>query len=128
LGRASDDATVFRERLSPTSVIGQLAGGSIPSAATAATITAAVATATAAAATSATAVAAAAATAVFSRLGLVNSQAPAIMLVVVQPINGRLRLGLGVHLDEAETLAPARRAVLNHLRALYCAELREQLL
>ena len=50
------------------------------------------------------------------------------MLLIVQPLDGRLRLSLGVHLDKAETLAPARRAVLNYLRTLNGAELREQLL
>jgi hypothetical protein len=106
-------------------------GGSIPPAATTATaaITPAVATATATATTpaAAAAVAATTAAAVFPWLGLINSQAPAVVLLIMQPLDGCLRLGLGVHLDKAEPLAPARRAILNHLCALHRAELREQL-
>jgi hypothetical protein len=50
------------------------------------------------------------------------------VLLIVKPLDGRLSLSLGVHLDEPEPFASARRAVLNDLRALHGAELREQLL
>ena len=99
--------------------------------AAAATAIAATTTATAAAATTTTAAAVAttpAAATLFTRPGFVHRQAPAVVLLIVKPLDRCLRLCLGVHLDKAETLAPARRAILNHLRTLHGAELREQLL
>jgi hypothetical protein len=48
--------------------------------------------------------------------------------LLVEALDGRLRLGIRAHLDEAESLAPARLAVLDHLGALHGPELREQLL
>jgi hypothetical protein len=129
----------FRERLSRSSAT-KVDWRSITSAAAAATaITTATAAAavTAAAATTAATTTAAAATAVtttaatttiFTGLGLIHGEAPAIVFLIVQSVDGCLCLSLGVHFDKAETLAPARSAVLNHLRALNGAELREQLL
>jgi hypothetical protein len=96
-------------------------------AAAAATVTAAAATAASTAAATAV-TAAAAATTVFTGLGFINSQTPSVVLLIVKPLDGRLSLSLGVHLDEPEPFASARCAVLNHLRALHGAELREQLL
>jgi hypothetical protein len=96
-------------------------------AAAAATVTAAAATAASTAAAT-TVTAAATATTVFTGLGFINSQTPSVVLLIVKPLDGRLSLSLGVHLDEPEPFASARCAVLNHLRALHGAELREQLL
>jgi hypothetical protein len=101
---------------------------------TSAAATPAVAT-PAASATSATSAAAAAApvatttaaTAVLARPGFVNSQATTIDLPFVKPVNRSLSLSVVVHLDEAKALAPARRSILDHLRALHGAVLREQL-
>ncbi len=86
---------------------------------------------TASAATTASTAAAAVTTstsAVFTGLGLVHRQSTAVMFAVVEAIDGRLRLGLGIHLDEAEAFAPAGVAVLDHLGTLDGSELREQLL
>jgi hypothetical protein len=113
---------------------GQRSVRSIPSAAAAAaavTTAAAVATAAATTATTATTTAAAAvataATTIFAWLGLIDGQTPAIVLLIVKPLDGSLCLGLGVHFDKAETLTPARGAVLDYLRTLDGTELREQL-
>jgi tetrahydromethanopterin S-methyltransferase subunit D len=112
---------------------GQIPGKSIPSAAataaavtTAATVTAAAATATTAA-TAAAAAVATAATTIFARFGLIHGQTPAIVLLIVKPLDGSLCLGFGVHFDKAEALTPARGAVLDYLRTLDGTELREQL-
>jgi hypothetical protein len=108
-------------------------GESIPSAATTtAAVTAAAATvstaaATAATATTTTAAVATAAATIFARLGLIHGQTPAIVLLIVKPLDGSLCLGFGVHFDKAEALTPARGAVLDYLRALDGTELREQL-
>ena len=87
--------------------------------ATAATVAATAATTTATA-TAATAVAATAATTIFTGFGFVDGQASSIMLLIVKPLDGRLSLSLGVHLDEPEPFASARRAVLNDLRSARC--------
>jgi hypothetical protein len=99
-----------------------------PAATTTAVTAATAATVTTAAAATAASTAAAATTTVFTGLGFIDSQAPSIVLLIVKPLDGRLSLSLGVHLDEPEPFASARCAVLNHLRALHGAELREQLL
>jgi hypothetical protein len=96
-------------------------------AATAAAIAAATAAATATTATT-TAVTAAATATIFTRLGLVYGETPTVVLLIMQPFDGRLRLRFGVHFHKAETLAATRRAILNDLSALHGSELREQLL
>ena len=68
------------------------------------------------------------ATSVLTGFGLVNGQAPTADLVIVQPLNGRLRLAFGAHLHEAEPFSSARTTVSHHFRAVHGAELREQLL
>jgi hypothetical protein len=128
----------YCERLSRSSAT-KVDWRSITSAAAAATAittaTTAAAVTAAAAATAATTTAAATAvtttattTSIFTGLGLIHGEAPAIVFLIVQSVDGCLCLSLGVHFDKAETLAPARGAVLNYLRALNGAELREQLL
>jgi hypothetical protein len=104
------------------------------SAASATAVTAASATpavsAPAASATSATSSSSAVATttaAVLARPGFVHSQATTIDLSFVKPVNRGLSLSVVVHLDESKALAPARRTILDHLRTLHSAELREQL-
>src|SRR5262249_34359585 len=81
----------------------------------------------AAAAPPAAAVAAPAARTRLAGLGLVDREATAVVLLVVQALDGRLRLGVAAHLHEAEALAAARVTVLDHLGALDRPELREQL-
>ncbi len=82
-------------------------------AAVSATTTAATATAAAAAVTAATA----ATRPGFARFGLVDRQAPSVDFLIMQALDGRLGLGLATHLNEAEPLASARGAVLDHLSA-----------
>ena len=94
--------------------IGWRGGGRSITAATAAPTTAAAA----AVAATATAVAATAA-ARLAGLGLVDRQATAVDFLVVQALNGRLRLGVTAHLHEAEPLAPTRVAILDDLCALH---------
>src|SRR4051812_2850779 len=84
------------------------AGRSI--AAAAATITAATAAATAAVTT--------AARTGFAGLGFVNGEVPAVVLAGVEPLDGRLRLGVGGHLDEPEPLGAVRVAIDDDLRTL----------
>ena len=69
-----------------------------------------------------------AATAVLTRLGLVDRQPTAADLVIVQTLNGRLRLAFAAHLHEAEPFTAPGTAVAHHFRALDGPELREQLL
>ena len=96
-------------------------------AATAAASTAATTTpATTAAATPVTA-ATTTATAIFARLGFVDSQGTTTMLLIVQATNRGLRLGIAPHLDKAEALAAARVAILDHLGTLNRSESSEQL-
>jgi hypothetical protein len=99
-----------------------LSGRSIAVATAAAAVTAATTTATATT-TAAAAVTTATTTAIFPRLSFIHGEAPAIVFLIVQPVDGCLRLSFGVHFDKAETLAPARSAVLDYLRALNGAEL-----
>src|SRR4051794_18735396 len=87
-------------------------------------ITAAAATITAA--TVATAAVAGADRTSFTGLGLVDREGPAIVLVGVEPLDGGLRLGLGIHLDEPESLRAVRVAIDDDLRALHRPERREQ--
>jgi hypothetical protein len=113
--------------------------GSIALAATAAAVaapTASVAPATAASVTTAaapgpTAAAASVTTAtaaILAGLGFVDGEPSAVVFLVVEAVDGGLGLGLGVHLDEPEPLAPAGVAVLDDLGALDGPELREELL
>ena len=59
-------------------------------------------------------------------LGLVDRQVPAVVLAGVEPLDGRLRLGVGVHLDEPEPLRAVRVAIDDDLGALHRPEGREQ--
>ena len=74
-----------------------------------ATAAAAIATATAAS-TTATAVAAptTAAPTLLTGLGLVDRQVPPVVVMAVEPLDGRLRLGVGAHLHEPEPLRAVR--------------------
>jgi hypothetical protein len=129
----STEHGVFANGKSETSATGANLRSITPAAAAAiaaAAAAAAVAAATAAATTTtaaATAVSATTAT-VFTRLGLVYSKTPTVVLLVMQPLDCCLSLRFGVHFHKAETLAAARRAILNNLSALHGSELREQLL
>ena len=49
----------------------------------------------------------AAAAAIFTRLGLVDRQTTAVDFLVVQALDGRLRLSVAAHLHEAEALGAA---------------------
>src|SRR5262249_12738988 len=97
------------------------AGGRSITAATAAA-------AAAAAAVTATTTVAATAAARLAGLGLVDRQATSVDFLIVQALDGRLRLGVPPHLPEAEPLAPTRVAILDDLCALHGPEFREQLL
>jgi hypothetical protein len=101
----------------------------ITAAATAAVATtpAASATAAATAAAAATVATTPATPAILTRPGFVYSQATTIELPFVKPVDRGLCLSVVVHLDEAKALASARRTILDHLRTLHGAELREQL-
>jgi hypothetical protein len=105
-----------------TAVTAASTASAVTTAAAAAGATSAASTTSAAVTTTTTAAS------VFARLGLVDGQASAVVILVVEAVNRGQGLGLGVHLDESESLAPAGVAVLNDLGALDGAELREQLL
>jgi hypothetical protein len=94
---------------------------------TAIATTTATATAAASAATAVATTAATTTTAIFTRTGFVYSQPATIELPFVKPVDCGLSLSVVVHFDETEALAPASRTILDHLRALHGAELREQL-
>jgi len=98
----------------------------ITAAATAVATTTAAATATAAASAAATVTTTAAAS-FFTRPGFIHGEAPSIELPLVKTFDCCLCLCVVVHFDEAEALAAACRTILDHLRALHGAELREQL-
>jgi len=87
---------------------------------------AAPATATATAVTAAATAAAAAATR-FAGSGLVDRQGSAIVLLLVEAIDGRLRLGVARHLDETKTSASAGIPVRNDLGAFDRTEFRKNL-
>ncbi len=53
-----------------------------------------------------------------ARPGLVDRQAPSVVLLIVKGINRRPRFGFGAHLDEAKAFTPASVAVGDHFRAL----------
>ena len=96
----------------------------ITTTAAAATVATTASSATAAATAATAAVSSSTATAaLFARPGFVNRQAPAVELPLVKPLDCRLCLSVVVHLDKTEALAPARRSILDHLRALHSAEL-----
>jgi hypothetical protein len=65
-------------------------------------------------------------TSILARLRLVDRQAAAAMVLVVQGVDGREGLGVSSHLDEAESAAPTCLSVHNHLRASHLAEWGEQ--
>jgi hypothetical protein len=123
----------FRERLSRSSatkvkvdrrsITSATAAAAITTTAATAAVTAATTTATATTTAAAAVTTTTATTAIFTRLSFIHGESPAIVFLIVQPVDGCLRLSFGVHFDKAETLAPARSAVLNYLRALNGAEL-----
>ena len=86
-----------------------------------------VAAATTAAAAASTTTTAATATAVFTRTGFVDSQGSPLVLLFVEPLDGRLCFGIAAHFHKSKALAAARFAVLNDLSTLHCAKLTEQL-
>src|SRR5690606_14628201 len=90
--------------------------------------TTAVAAATAVAAGATTAAVAAAARTRLAGTSLIDRQATAVGLPVVEAVDGGLRLGIAAHLHEAEALAAPRLAIRDDLGALDGAVLREQLL
>src|SRR5208337_4492273 len=49
------------------------------------------------------------------RLGFVHREPPSIVLLLVEPLDRRLSLGVGIHLDETKPLAAARVTVGDHL-------------
>ncbi len=49
------------------------------------------------------------------RLGFVHRESPSVVLLLVEPLDRRLGLGLGIHLDETKALAAARVTVGDHL-------------
>src|SRR4051812_10162213 len=65
---------------------------------------------------------------VLLRLGLVDRERPAVVLLPVEGRDRRLRLRVAAHLDEPEALAPAGVPVLNDLGAGHRAVLGAQLL
>ena len=44
----------------------------------------------------------------YPRLGFAHHEPPPIVILFVESLDGRLSLGFGVHLDEAESLAASR--------------------
>src|SRR5438876_7845050 len=87
---------------------------------------AAAVTAPTAGATTAVAAPAAARTALLLGLGFVDGQGPALVIEVVQFLDGLLRLRVVLHFDEAEAARASRLAVGDHLSAAYLAVLAEQ--
>src|SRR5271157_3098804 len=61
------------------------------------------------------------------RLGFVHREPPSVVLLLVEPLDRRLGLGVGTHLDEPKPLAAARVTVGDHLGALHCPVLGEPL-
>src|SRR5262245_15034718 len=55
----------------------------------------------------------------FPRLGFVHSQPPPADFLIVEALNRRLSLRVGIHLDEAEPFALASVTVRDHLGALH---------
>ena len=100
------------------SVTAASATTAITAAATTTAVAASAASATAAATTTAAAAVATttAAAALFTRAGFVNCEAPTVELPLVKPLDCCLCLSVVVHLDKTKALAPARRAILDHLR------------
>src|SRR5208283_2465718 len=61
------------------------------------------------------------------RLGFVHREPPSVVLLLVEPLDRRLSLGVGIHLDETKPLAAARVTVGDHLGALHGPVLGEPL-
>ena len=51
----------------------------------------------------------------YPRLGLVHREATPVVILIIESLDRRLGLGVGVHLDEAEPLAAARVTVRDDL-------------
>ena len=51
----------------------------------------------------------------FARLGYVDGQTPAVVILIVQSLDRRLGSFIRIHLDEPETLATAGLSILNYL-------------
>src|ERR1700686_4747839 len=71
---------------------------------------------------------AAPAAAVFAGTGFIDCQGAAVDLLAAEGRDGRLRLGVAAHLDEAESLGSAGVAVHDHLGGLHGAVRLEPLL
>src|SRR5205085_6286932 len=70
-------------------------------------------------------VAATAARTGFTGLGFVDGQVPTVVLTAVEPLDGRLRLGVGAHLHEPEPLGAVGVPIDDDLGALDRPEGRE---
>src|SRR4051812_31621716 len=62
------------------------------------------------------------------RPGFAHHEPPPFVLVVIEPLDRGLSLGVGVHLDETEPLAAPHVTVLDDLGALHGSKRREPLL
>jgi hypothetical protein len=69
----------------------------------------------------------AAATSILAGFGFIDREPPTVDLAVEETLDGSLRLGLAVHLHEAEALVAGGIAALHDLHALHGPELGEQL-
>src|SRR4051794_10663875 len=61
-------------------------------------------------------------------LGFTHGNPPPVVFVVIESLDRSVPLGIGVHLDETESLAASHVTVLDDLCALYGAEWGEPLL
>lgn len=66
--------------------------------------------------------------ALFTRTSLIDDQCTAFHLLTVHAIDGRLRFGIGAHLDESKTFGATGFTVHHHLRRQHSAKLRESLM
>src|SRR4029077_5044192 len=63
----------------------------------------------------------------FTRTGFVDRQRAALVLLLIEPLNGRLRFGIGAHFYKTKPLAAPGLTILDDLRTGYRAILAEQL-
>jgi len=126
--RFLDDRLIpHRHRLSEINVSQCICEGLVASAAAAAAAATTAATAVAAATSApSTTTTATAATAIFAGSGFIDRQRPTVVILAVEPPDGRLSLLVVAHFDEAETLAAAALAVLNDLGTFDRAERSKQ--
>jgi cell wall-associated NlpC family hydrolase len=108
--------------------IATAAAATVSTAAAAASATTTAAVAAAAAAAAATTAATKSATARFARLGFIDGEGSAFIILAIESGDRGLRLGVAPHFHEAEALAAAGIPVIDDFRALHGAMCREQLL